>query len=353
MKKMSKIIAVLAIMAFLLLPTQSAQAQGPNESGKVVFGESYTLESGETLEGDLVVFGGNVTIEKDATVTGSVVVFGGTIELGEDALIQHDTAMIGGTMEVNGTVDGDLFVLGGRISLNETAVIHGDISTMGGEVDRDPKAQVDGDILENVPAPAVQIPTVVPGVPGVPDVPSIPPVVVRANPFGEAMGVVAQALAIALIAMLLSLFLQPQLERVSEAVIRQPLVAGSFGLVTIAVGTISALIMAITIILLPVAALVVFALPIVWLFGVIAIGQEVGERFARAINQTWAPVLATGLGTFLVVLVGGSIGMIPCVGWLLPFLVGLVAIGGVIMTFFGTRIAPGLMIQPVEVPPAS
>src|SRR3990172_8704189 len=127
MKKLSKIIAVLTIMAFLLLPTQSAQAQGPNEGGKVVFGDSFTLESGETLDGDLVVFGGNVTIEKDATVTGSVVVFGGTIELNEDAKIQQDTAMIGGTMEINGIVDGDLFVLGGRISLLETAVVHGSI----------------------------------------------------------------------------------------------------------------------------------------------------------------------------------------------------------------------------------
>ncbi len=353
MKKLSKFIAVLAMMVFLLLPTRAAQAQGPDHGGKIVFGESYTLKSGETLNGDLVVFGGNVTIEKDATVTGSIVVFGGTIELQEGATIQKDTAMIGGTMDASGIVNGDVFVMGGRINLNDTAVVHGNISTMGGEVQRDPKAQVDGQILENIPAPAVQIPTVVPGAPNVPNVP--PHINVNVNPLGEAAMVVLRALIVAALAMLLTLFLQPQLERVSDAILHQPVVAGGFGLLTAVLAPFVLLILVVTIILIPVAFLALVVLPLAWLFGVIALGQEVGDRFAKAVNQTWAPVLATGVGTFLLMLVGGYIGMIPCVGWLLPFLIGIVAIGGVIMTLFGTRSAPGTLVQvqPVEVPPAS
>ncbi|MEW6402108.1 MAG: polymer-forming cytoskeletal protein [Chloroflexota bacterium] len=349
MKNLSKIIAVLTMMAFLFLPTQSVQAQDSSEPGKVVFGDSYTLESGQTLEGDLVVFGGNVTIEEDAVVTGSVVVFGGTIELEEGATIQQDTAMIGGTMDVNGEVDGDLFVMGGRITLNETAVIHGDISTMGGEIERDENAQVDGDILENVPAPAVQVPTV----PVIPSVPNPPSINVNYNPFQEAFGVLMRALGVAGLAMLLALFLQPQLEHVSDAIIKQPVMAGSFGLLAV----VAIVVMAITIILIPVAALAAFiVLPLAWLFGIIALGQEVGERLMRATNQTWAPVLATGAGTFVLMLLGGYIGMIPCAGWILPVLLGLVGIGGVVMTLFGTRLAPGVQSvaqPPVEVPPAS
>jgi hypothetical protein len=241
--------------------------------------------------------------------------------------------------------------------LNETAVVHGDISTMGGEIERDPKAQVDGDILENIPAPAVQIPTVVPpvapSVPVIPGIPNIPNVNVRPNPFAEPVMVVIRALIVAALAMLLTLFLQPQLERVSDAIIHQPVVAGGFGLLTAVLTPFVLLILVVTIILIPVAFLAIVVLPLAWLFGVIALGQEVGDRFAKAVNQTWAPVLATGVGTFVLMLVGGSIGMIPCVGWLLPFLIGLVAVGGVIMTIFGTRSAPGTMIQPVEVPPAS
>lgn len=361
MTKLNKMITVLALMAFLLVPTRSARAQGSSDTGKVVFGENYTLDSGETLAGDLVVFGGNVKIEEDATVGGSVVVFGGNVDLAENATIHGDTAMIGGNMNVDGIVESDMFIVGGQITLGGTAVVHGDISTMGGKVDVDPMAQVDGDILENIPAPTIEIPDVpdipaVPNVPDVPNVPNVPDVNVNVNPFLEFVLVGLRAVAVAALAMLLALFLQPQLERVSDAIIRQPIVAGSFGLLTAVLAPFVIVILVITIILIPVALLAIVVLPLTWLFGVIALGQEVGERFTKAINQTWAPVLTTGFGTFLLMLVGGYIGLIPCVGWLLPFLVGLVAVGGVMMTSFGTRSAPGapsVPPVPVEVPSAS
>lgn len=358
MKKMFKIIAALTLIMVLLVPTQSAHAQGPDGGGKVVFGQDFTLESGETLSGDLVVFGGNVVIEEDAVVNGSVVVFGGNVEFAKDSRINGDTVMIGGNMEVNGVVDRDMVVIGGQIDLMETAVVHGDISMVGGQVSRDAKAQVDGAILENIPAPTIQIPNL-PAVPNVPDMPGIPnipnpPVVVNANPMWEAMSVFLQAFAVAMLAMLLALFLQPQLERVSDAVVRQPLVAGSFGLMTAVLAPLAIVILVVTIILIPVALIAVVVLPLAWLFGIIALGQEVGERFTRGINQTWAPVLTTGFGSFLLMLVGGYIGMIPCVGWIAPFLIGVMGIGGVILTWFGSRPGPGtLTMQPVEVPPAS
>lgn len=359
MKKMYKIIATFAIMAFLIVPTQSVQAQGPDGGGKIVFGQDFTLISGETLSGDLVVFGGNVVIEEDAIVNGSVVVFGGNVEFAEGSEINGDTVMFGGNMEVKGIVDRDVVLIGGQIDLTESAVVHGDIALVGGQVSRDPEAQVDGNIVENIPAPTVQIPDLpvvpnVPDVPGIPNIPNPPVISVDANPLGEAMNVVLRAFAVAALAMLLALFLQPQLERVSDAIVRQPVLAGSFGLLTAVVAPLAVLILVVTIILIPVALLLVIILPLAWLFGMIALGQEVGERFTQGINQTWAPVLTTGFGTFLLMLVGGYIGMIPCVGWLAPFLIGVVGIGGVIMTWFGSRSGPGtLTTQPVEVPPAS
>jgi hypothetical protein len=99
--------------------------------------------------------------------------------------------------------------------------------------------------------------------------------------------------------------------------------------------------MIVTLILIPVAVLVVFvgvlAIALAWLFGMIALGNEVGERFTQSINQTWAPALTAGFGTFLLMLVGGAIGEIPCVGWLFVALIGFVGIGAAVLTRFGTR----------------
>jgi len=153
--------------------------------------------------------------------------------------------------------------------------------------------------------------------------------------------------------MLLTLLLQPQLERVGDTITRQPVLAGSFGLLTLVVAPFVFIILVVTLILIPVALILAFVIPLAWLFGIIAIGQEVGERFTKAISQNWAPVLSTGFGTFLLLLVGGFVGLIPCVGWLIPFLIGLIALGGVAMTWFGTRAAPGTMPPAVQVPAVS
>jgi hypothetical protein len=197
----------------------------------------------------------------------------------------------------------------------------------------------------------------VPNVPNVPDAPNPPDVSdfnFDFNPFWTAANVIWRALAVAAIGMLLTLFLQPQLERVADAVIRQPVLAGSFGLLAAVVTPLAILIMVVTLIMIPVAIVVAMLVPLAWLFGMVALGQEVGDRFTKAINQIWSPVFSTGFGTFLLVFVTGFIGLIPCIGWLLAFIVTLFALGGVAMTWFGTRSAPGSGIPvSVEVPPAS
>lgn len=346
----TKLTTIFLLLALLFVPTSNAHAQEPG--GDVfLLGQNYTLESDETLNGSLAVIGGNADIEKDASVNGDIALIGGNLNL--DGNVSGNVALIGGNLTISGKIDGDIVLIGGQALLTETAIVNGDIVTMGGQVTQEPGAQVSGEIVNN--APPINIPDVpnIPNVPGVPNVPNTPDINVSVNPFWEVAGVLGRAVAVAAIGMLLTLFLQPQMERVGDTLARQPVLAGSFGLLTLVVAPLVMLIMAVTVILLPVALIVAFVIPLAWLFGIVALGQEVGERFTNAINQTWAPVLATGFGTFLLLLVGGFVGLIPCVGWLLPFLVGLIAVGGVAMTWFGTRSAPGAMTPQVQVPPAS
>jgi hypothetical protein len=365
----TKIVSFLLLLALLFVPTASAHAQTPNGGDVFLLGQNYTLSSDQTLNGSLAVVGGNATIEKGAVVNGDVVLVGGNLTITGD--VSGNVAIIGGNLTISGKIDGDIAVVGGQAVLTKTADVNGDIATVGGQVQKDPDAKVSGNIVNNAPLAAIPGIPKIPGVPNVPSVPNVPnvPAVPNApdfsnvfNPLWGIVNVIWRALAIGAIAMLLALFLQPQLERVADAVTRQPLMAGSFGLLAVVATPLVMLIMIVTLILIPVAILVAFVVPLAWLFGMVAIGQEVGERFTKAINQTWAPVLSTGMGTFLLVLVGGFIGLIPCVGWLVPFLVGFIAVGGVAMTWFGTRSAPGSIsgttsgpVTPmvVEVPPAS
>ena len=335
MNKMLKTLTLLFLLVLLIAPASPAYAQS-GEPGKIVFGDNYTLESGEELNGDLVVFGGNVTVEEDADLNGNLVVFGGTISS-------------------NGNLSGDVVVFGGQISLDENAVVAGDVVTIGGQLTQAEGAEIKGEVVKNI-SPDIQIPSG-----RIP--PDVTPPSVNFDFFWTmgVMGVVfTRALIIAGLAMLVVIFLKPQMENVSQAIISQPVMSGGVGLLTVFGGPISivvvALVMVITLILIPVAALVVFvgalAIALAWLFGMIALGNEVGERFTQSINQSWAPAFTAGFGTFLLMLVGGAIGEIPCVGWLLVALIGFVGIGAAVLTRFGTRPIQAVPVS-VSTPPAN
>ena len=71
MKTITKIAALVLLALLVFLPAQPAAAKGTSFDGQVIFGQSYTLKSGDTLSGDLVVFGGAALIEEGATAQGN------------------------------------------------------------------------------------------------------------------------------------------------------------------------------------------------------------------------------------------------------------------------------------------
>ena len=334
MKNIVKLFTFMLLLALMILPTSAVQARGFSSGlldGRVIFGDNFTLESGDTLTGDLVVFGGNVKIEEDANVQGDMVVIGGNVTL-------------------DGIVNGSTVIVGGSTTMGETSVVKGDLVTIGGSLSRDPDSKIEGEVVTNVPAPDIRIPDIqVPNVPNPPSPPNPPNISFDYNPIANFFQMLGTAIAVSLLAMLASLFLQPQIERVSQAVVGQTVIAGSIGLLTGVMAPVVLVILTVTIILIPVTVLAAMALALAWLFGLIAIGTEVGERFTRAINQTWAPPLTAGMGTFLMMLVVGGIGMVPCIGWLTTSLVALIGIGGVVLTIFGTQSYPRV-VAPVVTP---
>jgi hypothetical protein len=162
-----------------------------------------------------------------------------------------------------------------------------------------------------------------------------------------------QSLGIAILAMLLMLFLAPHADRIAHAILAQPLTAGGLGLLTVVVAPIAILLSIVTLILIPLAPIIVITLVAAGVFGWIAIGYEVGQRFTKAIHQNWHPAFSAGLGTFALTLVAKVLTGIPvlnCVGWLVPFLLSIAALGAVIMTRFGTQVVAAPAQQAVVVP---
>ena len=305
MKIAQKLLVLLVITALvsLALP-HTALAAGP---GKLVIGDTFTLESGETLDEDIVILGGVVTLEEGSLVTGDIMI-------------------IGGTLDVAGTVEGDITATGGYVSLADTAIVEGDITTAGAALDRDAEATVHGEVKSEYANPFTTIP------PGMP----ISTPLSFVDPLLGALYFAARLVLWPLLAMALAMFVAEPLKRTSQAVLSEPLIAGGLGLLTIVVAPLVLAAIGLTILLLPVSFIGFLLLALAWAFGLISLGTELGKRFFAIFQKDWHPALAAGMGTFLLVLLlNGMDVAVPCLGWLPKVLVGLLGLGGVLLTRFG------------------
>lgn len=314
----------LVILVLLFALPGLALASGPGD-GKVVFGGTYTLARGETLNGDLVVIGGTVTLEPESMVTGNAV-------------------LIGGTLTSDAQIAGDLVVIGGITNLGANSVVRGDVTTLGGILNQAEGSKIFGQVLggENAqgpfqfPIPSIQIrPFASPGFWQL----SLTPVV-------QALSIGLRSLALAALAVLVVLFWAEPTSRVARAAVGQALVAGGVGLLTIIVVPVLLLLLAITICLIPFSLIGALVMAAAVVFGWVALGQEVGRRLAGAFHWALHPAAEAGIGTLVLTLVADLIGLVPCVGWVVPAVIGLLGLGGVVMTRFGARSHPQVSPPP-------
>ncbi|PWH12376.1 MAG: hypothetical protein DDG60_13550 [Anaerolineae bacterium] len=334
MKTVIRYTAFLMLAVLLVLPMQRAYAKEENDGP--FFGESVTLTQGQTFDGDLVVFGGSVNIEQEAIVNGSVIV-------------------IGGSLFTDGEVRGDVVVIGGAVSLAENAHITGNLSTIGAPVNRAIGAQIDGSILNNPQKPIrPRSETLSPSV-------AFPSALFQGtlNFFGNVLNLFMESVGLGLLAALLVLFLPQQTRRVGEIIPTNPAWAGVIGLgsilllitLLVALGLFSVLIVTL-VLTIP----LIFGIAIIFvaavLFGWISLGTEIGLRLATAFKTDLPLPLSAGIGTFLLSFTTNGLGMLPLLGWLFPAAVGLIALGAVLLTRFGTYSIPRAIQDTPPISPA-
>ena len=289
------------------LPARAAQPE------KLITGGNFTLESGDVLNENLTVIGGNVTLESGSTVNG-------------------DISLTAGIMEIAGKVNGDVVVTSASLSLLSGAEVNGNITLAASILDRAEDAVVTGDItqsgtLDQLPERRIRLPATLNGF----QTDELPIRIIW-----TVLSYIGQVFLLAALAVLGAVFFDQHLGRVAHAAVQQPLATGAMGLMTILVALIAVVFLSVTIIFIPLAILLVLALLLVAVYGWLAIGFEVGERFAAQFKQVWAPPLSAGLGTLFLSAVLLGVGWIPCLGWTIVALVVMVGIGAALLTRMGT-----------------
>lgn len=315
MKLIKRIPIVLILVALLLALPTTALARGLHDD-RIILGDDYVLESGEVLDGNLVVFGGNAVLGPGSRVNGDVVI-------------------LGGSAVIDGEVLGSLIALGGNGNLGETAVVYGDLIGLGSSFNRAAGARVLGEVHTERGFPfRFGVPEF--RFPVLSDL--VPSVEVTAQPFIRGFWLLTRSFLVAAVAVLLVMLFPRPMERTVHAVQTQPLMSGLVGLLTTIVVPVALLVMAITVIMIPVSLVGLLALVVFGFFGWVAVGLLVGRQMMKLFKLDWAPAVTAGVGTFVLSIVSWSFSeFIICVGWLVPWAIGMIGLGAVLITRIGSQ----------------
>jgi len=289
---------------------------------------------------------------------GARVRFGGDVTVAEDEAVGDDVVVILGTAHIQGRVDGQVVAVGGSVLLGPKADVRGDVTAVGGSVERTAGAVVAGQINE------VRFSS-----------PSFGPFVrVRpwrnwswfgnpfGNPFGPSVDLVATLVrvgVIGLFAALIVAMVPGPVKRVADRVTGEPWRAGLVGLAAqllfVPLLVLTVVILAVSIIGIPLLLLVPFGLVVVlaaFLLGFTgsgcAVGQLIGRRSGGSVPTLLAS-LAIGLAVVWALTVcarfAGLAGLpvrvilsvVLLVGFLVEYLAWTVGLGAVLLSRFGRR----------------
>jgi hypothetical protein len=309
-------------------------------------------EEGET--------GGMVTVES----SDDRVRVGASVQVGPDEVVNGDVVAVLGSVEVAGRVTGDVVAVGGSVELGPNAVVEGEVVVVGGTLDRAPGAVVEGGIEEVAwGGPNVHF--------GGPEFHA---------PFLEGVGglimTVIWVIVLGALAALMYLLARRPVERMAYRISESPWKAALVGLVAqilfFPVLILSIVLLAISIIGIPLLLAVPFALvalAIGMLIGFTAVARVLGSgaetRFGWRHDNPFVAVLI-GVGLIMLVsffasvlgIPGGPLGVFAVIlgilGFVLQYAAWTVGFGALLLTRFGTRYGWGETPGPgaAAIPPA-
>jgi hypothetical protein len=251
----------------------------------------------------------------------------GITKVGSDVYVAKDVsadkvAVIGGSAKIDGQVQGDVAAIGGSVVLGDTATVLGDVVSIGGTVQKAPNAIIKGEIVE----------IVIPG----------HKAVVGAMNRGElpllgisiALFCLLAFLGVLILALIIVAFYTKQIGNssfVCEKSAWKCFWVGLLGLILIVPVALLLLISIVGIVFVPIWVLLVVA---ALFFSKIVMAQLLGKKLLHLFKIAKKPMM---LEVVLGILALFFISMIPFIGWLIKLILVTIALGGVILTRFGTE----------------
>ncbi len=272
---------------------------------------NVTISAGQISE-DIAACG---DVAVSGQVDGDVTAYGGHVKVSPAGIVNGDISSYGGRVEIAGLVDGDVTSYGGKIILDDTARIQGDVHSYGGGITKAPGAQVEGEIERNHSTEF-----------SLSNLPFF-------SPFDFTFPVVS-ILIWTLIAAALAHWFPERTLRIGEVMfsrLPRSLVVGTLSWV---LGLILAVILALTILGIPVTLAIVLVLAVGGIVGNVAIGWLIGRAvLQRVARRDHSRVMEAVVGVAILVVIES----IPFFGLLFSVFIALLGVGAALLSRFGSR----------------
>jgi hypothetical protein len=254
-------------------------------------------------------FGGTIAINPNEVLCGEITAFGGTVDI--EGELRGNVTAFNSNVIVAGAVNGNITLFGGTITLGNGSQIHGHIDLYAASERREQNIQLDGMITDHTSHPRMFI------MPGE-----------FSFPFWS--------LLVWLILGLVLIKLLPEHVMFVRTTAATRTGRSLFiGLLSILLAPAVLVVLIALILPIPLALILALGLIAAWVLGTVAISWIVGERIMQSIAPQYnTRIIDAVVGLAVLVLVGS----LPYIGWLISIGVGLLGLGAVLLSRFGTRL---------------
>ena len=255
-------------------------------------------------------FGGTIVVDTGEVVCGNLTSFGGTVAINGE--VRGDVVTFGGEVVIAGTVDGNVDIYGGTVTLRSGSNVRGDLNLYAGGWTRGDDAQLDGAVIDHTG--------------------HIEVLFFSGSEFHFPFWPILTWVALGL---LLTWLLPEHVMFVRATVASRPRRSLLIGLLSALLALPVMVVLIALILTIPVAIIVALGLITAWAFGTVAIGWLVGEHVLRMIapHRNTRPFQVV-VGLTVLVLAGS----LPFIGNWISIGAGLLGLGAVFLSRFGTRL---------------
>ena len=259
-------------------------------------------------------FGGAVVVDTNTVLCGTLTAFGGTVAI--NGTVIGDVVGFGSAIVIAGTVNGNIDVYGGNVVLRDDSRLYGEINLYDGQWTRGLNVHLVGDVHNHTEQYNCFFPT----------------------GCGFSFPLL-QIITWVALGLLLTTLLPEHVMIVRTTVSSKGRRSLLLGLLSVVLAPPLLVVLIALILSIPVAIIVALGIIAGWAMGTVAIGWIVGEHvLSKIAPQRNSRPLQVAVGLTAIVLVGS----LPYIGWIISVLVGLLGVGAVFLSRFGTR----LYVQP-------